>query len=108
MELSPERGRIIQKMFDAALKEKINQLTRKYDYALILELWTGLAKTGCVKSYFCKWRWNPNMTIMEAMDCLDDYFTGLEALLQKRQAAGRRRQTKNRETENITRRSSKD
>ncbi len=88
MELTPERDRVVKKMFDAALKEKMNQLARKYDYGLIFELWTRLAKTGCVKSYFCKWRWNPNMTIREGMDCLDDYFTGLETLLQKRQPAG--------------------
>jgi hypothetical protein len=106
-ELTPERDRLIKKMFDAALKEKINQLARKYDYALILELWTGLAKTGCVKSYFCKWRWNQNMTIIEAMDCLDDYFNGVESLLQKRLAAGDHRQEKNRETENVMRKSAR-
>jgi len=98
--LTPERDRLVKKMFDTALKEKMNQLARKYDYGLIFELWTRLAKTGCVKSYFCK-RWNPNMTIMEGMDCLDDYFTGLEALLQKRQVAGDCRQQKNKETEDV-------
>jgi hypothetical protein len=107
MGLSPERERIVNKMFDAALKEKINQLARRYDYALILELWSRLGKTGYVKSYFCKWRWSPNMTIIEAMDCLDDYFTGLEALLQKRQAAVHRRQKKNKQTETVIERSKK-
>jgi hypothetical protein len=105
--LTPERDKLIRKMFDAALKEKINQLARKYDYALILGLWTGLAKTGCVKSYFCKWRWNQNMTIMEAMDCLDDYFSGLEALLQRRQAVGDRRKKKHKEIGNASGRSRK-
>ena len=88
MELPAERDRLVKKMFQAAVKEKMNQLARKYDYGLIFELWTRLAKSGCVESYFCGWRWNPNMTIMEGMDCLDDYFTGLEDLLRKRQAAG--------------------
>ncbi|MGA2959404.1 MAG: hypothetical protein ABSF48_27260 [Thermodesulfobacteriota bacterium] len=101
MEFTPERGRLVQKMFDAALKEKMNQLARKYDYGFVFELWTRMAKTACVKPYFCKWRWKPNMTITEAIDCLDDYFTGLETLLQKRQAAGDWRQQKNRETEDV-------
>lgn len=99
MEFSPERDRIVEKMFDAALKEKMNLLARKYDHDLVFQLWTRVAKTGCVKSYFCKWRWKPNMTIMEGMDCLDDYFAGFEALLQKRQAAGDCRQQKNKTTE---------
>jgi len=85
MEFTPERGRLVQKMFDAALKEKMNQLARKYDYGFVFELWTRMAKTACVKPYFCKWRWKPNMTITEAIDCLDDYCNGLENLLQKRQ-----------------------
>ncbi len=84
MEFTPERGRLVEKMFDAALKEKINQLARKGDSGLVFDLWTRMAKTGCIKPYFCKWRWKPNMTISEAIDCLDDYCNGLETLLQKR------------------------
>lgn len=81
-----ERDTVIRKMFDAALKQKINQLVRKYDYTHIIELWTRFAREGCVKEYFCKWRWSYNMTIKEALDCLDDYFNGLEDILRKRRA----------------------
>ena len=88
MEFSPEKNRIVEKMFDAALKEKMNQLARKYNHSLVLELWARMEKNGCVKPYFYNWRWKPNMTITEAIDCLDDYCNGLETLLQKRQAAG--------------------
>ena len=42
------------------------------------------------------------MTITEVMDCLDDYFTGLETLLQKRRAAGDGRRQKNQPTEDAT------
>ncbi len=101
MDFTPERGRLVEKMFDAALKEKMNQLTRKYDHDLVFKLWTRMAKTGCIKPYFCKWRWRPNLTITEAIDCLDDYFTGLEALLRKRQETGGRKQPKNKETEDV-------
>ncbi len=83
MEFTPERSRLIEKMFAAALKEKMNQLARKYDPALVFELWTRMAKNGCIKPCFCKGRWEPNTTISEAIDCLDDYCNGLEELLQK-------------------------
>ena len=84
MEFTPVRGRVVEKMFDAAMKEKMNQLARKYDPSLVFELWTRIAKNGCIKPYFCKWRWKPDMTISEAIDCLDDYWSGLENLLQMR------------------------
>ena len=98
MEFTPERSRLLEKMFDAALKVKMNELARKYDHSLVLELWTRMSKNGCIKPYFCKWRWKADMTITEAMDCLDDYFAGLETLLQKRQAAGGIKEQKDKKT----------
>ena len=92
MASNAEKGRLIEKMFDVALKRKLNQLARKHDYAVVFELWKALAKNGCVKAYFCQWRWEPNATFQEAIDCLDDYFIGLAALLEKRQAAKERKQ----------------
>ncbi len=92
MELTADKNRMIEKMFEAALKEKVNQLARKYDYGLVFELWTRLAKTNCIKAYFGRWRWKPDMTITEGMECLDDYFARLEFLLKRRQAAGDTRQ----------------
>jgi len=101
MEFTLERSRLLQKMFDAALKEKMNQLARKYDYGLVFELWTRIATAGCIKPYFCNWRWKPNMTITEAIDCLDDYCNGLETLLQKREGAGNINQQRHKKTEDI-------
>ncbi len=101
MEFTPERGRLLEKMFDAALKEKMNQLARKYGHGPVFELWTRMAKTGCIKSYFCKWRWKPNMTVTEAIDCLDDYCGRLQAQLHNRQATGNSRQQKNKEIEGL-------
>ena len=63
MEFTPERDRLVKKMFDAALKEKMNQLARKYDPGLVFELWTRMAQTGCIEPYFCKGKWKPNMTL---------------------------------------------
>ncbi len=88
MEFNRERDRLLEKMFDAALKEKMNQLARKYDHDLVFELWTRIVKFGHLKTYFGKWRWKPSMTILEAMECLDDYCVGLETLLQERETSG--------------------
>ena len=99
MELSPERRRLVEKIFEAALKEKLNSLTRKYDHRLVFKLWARMAKTGCIKPYFCEWRWKPDMTLTEAIDCLDDYCNGLEDKLQKHQATGNSRPQRRKKTE---------
>jgi len=85
MEFSPERARLVEKMFDAALKEKMNQLVKKYGHGLVFELWTRMATGGCIKPYSCPWKWKPNMTITEALDCLDEYCNELENLLRMSQ-----------------------
>jgi hypothetical protein len=95
MELNGKRDRIIKKMFDAALKEKMNQLARKYNHDLVFELWARIEKFSHLKTYFGKWRWKPGMTIMEAMECLDDYCVGLETQLQERETSGVRNRPKN-------------
>ena len=95
MDFTPDREKLLKKMFEAALKEKLNLLARRYDYALVFELWTQIMKIGAVQTYFCKWGWTPNMTIAEALDCLDDYCNGLEAQLQESQAMRNSKQQEN-------------
>ena len=107
MEFTPERSRLVEKIFDAALKEKINELARKYDPVLVFKLWMRIAKNGCIKPYFCKWRWKPDMTINESLDCLDDYFNGLEDLLRKHQAAKEPKQPKYKEPEGVPERTAR-
>jgi hypothetical protein len=95
MEMNGERARIIEKMFDAALKEKMNQLAGKYDNDLVLDLWTRLEKFGHLRSYFGRWRWKPSMTIMEALECLDRYCDVLETSLQDPRTSGIRMEAEN-------------
>jgi len=40
MEIKSKGNSIILKMFDAAFKEKIFQLSREYDLNLVFELWS--------------------------------------------------------------------
>jgi hypothetical protein len=86
MRSTEERMQLVENLFDQALKGKISQLARKYDPNLVFELWTQIVKTDGIKTHYRKWLWKPDLTIMEALDCLDDYGSGLEALLRKRQA----------------------
>jgi len=89
VELKTERERLIDKMFDAALKERFSQLKRKYDPDLVFNVWTQIVKSGGVKVYFNKWMWRPKTTIQQALDCLDAYCNSIEALIQQRQGKGK-------------------
>jgi hypothetical protein len=75
------RKKVTEKMFEAALKEKLSELARKYDPGLILEIWTQILKGGGVKACVGKAEWNQKMTIEQALDCLDDYCSSIESLI---------------------------
>jgi len=99
MEFTAERSRVIERMFDAALKAKMDQWARKYDYGLIFDFWAWIVKTGCLKTFFCKWKWRPNMTLTEAIDCLDDYLESLLQMHLKMYPAAPAEKSKSEETE---------
>ncbi len=77
------RKKIIDKMFEAGLKEKFSQLIRKYDPKLVFEIWTQVMRGGGVQGRFPKKEWDQKMTIKEALDCLDDYCKSIESLIRK-------------------------
>ena len=85
------RKDLIDKMFDAALKEKFSHLARKYDWGLLVEIWAEILKNGGVIKYFAKGEWEPKMTIDQALDRLDEYCDSVESLIQKRLDEGERR-----------------
>ncbi|MGD0624339.1 MAG: hypothetical protein ABSB32_06420 [Thermodesulfobacteriota bacterium] len=85
MEPGSDREQIVEKMFDAGLKEKFSQLARKYDHNLVFEFWTQIVKSGGAKNYFSKWEWKPETTIGQALDCLDGYCDSIEAMIRDRQ-----------------------
>ncbi len=85
-----ERIDLIKNLFDQALKLKISKLARKYDKDLVFKLWAQMAKINTKKAHIDKWLWKPDMTLMEAMDRLDDCCSALETLIQKRQAKNAR------------------
>jgi len=78
------RKNLLDKMFDAAMKEKFSQLSRKYNCELVLEIWTQIVKGGGVKKYFGKGEWETGMTVQQALFLLDEYCNSIESLIQKR------------------------
>ena len=84
---SPERRRLIERMFDAALKEKFAQLARKYDSQVVFKVWAETEVARCNRVEPCSGNcgWNPEMTIMGALDCLDRYCESIEAMVHERQ-----------------------
>ena len=80
------RKKLIDKMFEAALKEKFSQLVRKYDPKLVFEIWTQIIRGGGVQGRFPKKEWNEKITIKQALDCLDVYCKSIESLIRKSQA----------------------
>jgi len=84
MDSKYQRFLLIEKMYETALRMKLSHLAKKYDSNLVFELWTQLAKNDGVMAHFSNWRWKADMTITEALDCLDDFGLRLEALLRVR------------------------
>jgi hypothetical protein len=82
------RKDLLDKMFDAGIKEKFSQLAREYNCELVLEVWTQIIKGGGVKKYFRKGEWKPEMTIEQALSLLDEYYSSIESLIQKRLQGG--------------------
>jgi hypothetical protein len=78
------RKDLMNKMFDAALKERFSQLGRKYDWDLVLEIWAHIIRNGGVKACLGKEEWASNMTLEQALDLLDEYCQAIESLIQER------------------------
>ncbi len=90
MRADAERIALIKNLFDHALKMEISKLAGKYAPDLVFKLWVQMTKINKKKARIDKWRWKPDMTLMEAMDRFDDCCSALETLIQKRQAKNTR------------------
>ena len=78
MDADSENRRILEKMFEAAVKERLRQLSRKYDQQTIFNMWVEMARTDGVKSHFGQGAWQPETTIAQALDCVDHYCHSVE------------------------------
>jgi transcriptional regulator of heat shock response len=82
------RKKILDKMFEAALKEKFSELKRRYEPDLVFEIWAQLLQMGGIKALLDKKEWDEKMTIKEALDCLDGYAVLIESFILEEKKGG--------------------
>jgi len=83
-----EKNRIIEKMFDAAIKKKLGQLAREYGQNSVIEVWAEMARNQEFETHLSKWKLTPEMTIREALELLDGCCNSFETLIQNRLKEG--------------------
>lgn len=77
-----ETDLLIEKMFEAALKEMFSQLARKYDQELVFHTWVNFVKKE-IPAIPADLQWNREMTLAEALRSLETYFQSIEENLKK-------------------------
>lgn len=73
---------LIEKMFEAALKEMFSQLAKKYDRDLVFHTWVGFVKKE-IRPIPPELQWNKGMTLAEALRSLETYFKSIEENIKK-------------------------
>ena len=79
----------------AALDHKISQRARKYTDELVFKIWEEMKTGGGDQAYLSVCGWKPEMTLMEALECLDDYCDFIEAMIRKHQEKGEEKRGSN-------------
>ena len=74
--------RLLEKMFEALLRERISKFAKKYGQESVVQTWAEIVKSGGFKAYSSKWEWNPHTKIIDALDYLDDYCDSVESTIQ--------------------------
>ena len=82
-----ETDLLIEKMFEAALKEMFSQLARKYDRDLVFHTWVNLMKKE-IRPIPPDLQWDKSMTLAEALRSLETYFQSIEESLKKNPKPG--------------------
>ena len=77
-----ETDLLIEKMFEAALKEMFSQLAKKYDRDLVFHTWVNFVKREN-RPMPSELQWNKGMTLAEALQSLETYFKTIEEHLKK-------------------------
>ncbi len=89
MEENGATQRLLEKMFEAAFKERFSQMARKYGQELVIQTWAQIVKGGGIKVYLSQWEWNSHMKIIDLLDHLDEYCDSVEVMIQKRAKRGK-------------------
>jgi hypothetical protein len=75
-----ETDLLIEKMFEAALKEMFSQLAKKYDRDLVFHTWVNFVKKE-IRPIPPDLQWHKGMTLAEALKSLETYFQTIEESL---------------------------
>ena len=73
---------LIEKMFEAALKEMFSQLAKKYDRDLVFHTWVNFVKKE-TRPTPPDLQWNKGTTLAEALRSLETYFKSIEENIKK-------------------------
>ena len=83
MEKNPQMS-----IFEAVTKHKISQLARKYGDKLVVKVWKEIKTAGGDEAFFSVCGWKSEMTLMEALECLEAYCDFIEAMIRKNHEKG--------------------
>lgn len=70
-------------LLEAALEQKLSRLAQKYSDEVVINIWKEMRIGGGNEAYLSVSEWKAEMTIMEALWCLDDYCDFIEAMILK-------------------------
>ncbi len=71
------------KLLEAAIQHHFSQLAEKYGVELVIEIWYEIRKSERDVAFFEVCGWKPEMTVTEALRCLQDYVDFVESVLLK-------------------------
>ena len=72
-------------IFEAVTKRKISELARQYGDELVVKVWKDIKTAGGDEAFFSVCGWKSEMTQLEALEGLDDYWDFVEAIIRKHQ-----------------------
>jgi len=93
MENNAATKRFVEKMFQAAVKQRFLEFARKYNRKLVVRTWAQIVKSGGIELYLSRWDWDSPMEIVDALDSLDEHCDSVEALIREgnRREKGKRK-----------------
>lgn len=91
MAFNADQQNIIVKMFAAAMREKFSRLARKYGQEMTFQAWVEQVKKGRDKTQDLEGRWDPGVSLGEAIDILEEYINWIERSIQERLQEGRKK-----------------
>lgn len=75
-----ETDLLIERMFEAALKEMLSRLAKKYDRDRVFHTWVNFVKKE-IQPIPPDLQWHKGMTLAEALKSLETYFQTIEESL---------------------------